>query len=176
MATASQLLKPRRFYGSHAPRATAATPAASTTTATPRHRHCNSNCRREQPFACCRATDFHQSLLTATARDPAVAAPLSAVAVREAEADEELQAASWLRALSFYRYPEERKFAAQVGRGWHSPFSLHVPNLPFCVPWPHHLSTSHAHRPSIARPHRCTATWWLRRSTRSSRWRRLTAS
>jgi hypothetical protein len=34
--------------------------------------------------------------------------------VREAEGDEELQAASWLRALSFYRYPEERKFAAQA--------------------------------------------------------------
>lgn len=37
------------------------------------------------------------------------------MAVREAEADGELQAAAWLRALSFYRYPEERKFAAQVG-------------------------------------------------------------
>ncbi len=36
------------------------------------------------------------------------------MAVREAEADGELQAAAWLRALSFYRYPEERKFAAQV--------------------------------------------------------------
>ncbi|KAL4451228.1 hypothetical protein ABPG77_009300 [Micractinium sp. CCAP 211/92] len=38
------------------------------------------------------------------------------MAVREAEADGELQAAAWLRALSFYRYPEERKFAAQVHR------------------------------------------------------------
>ena len=41
--------------------------------------------------------------------------PLAALAVREAEADGELAAAAWLRALSFYRYPEERKFAAEVG-------------------------------------------------------------
>ena len=34
--------------------------------------------------------------------------------VREADADDELQAAAWLRALSFGRYPEERKFAAEV--------------------------------------------------------------
>lgn len=34
--------------------------------------------------------------------------------MREAEADDELQAAAWLRALSFGRYPEERKFAAEV--------------------------------------------------------------
>lgn len=57
---------------------------------------------------------FHQSLLTATERTGEPAEQLAAMAVREAEADSELEAAAWLRALSFYRYPEERKFAAQV--------------------------------------------------------------
>jgi hypothetical protein len=30
------------------------------------------------------------------------------------ERDDELEAASWLRARSFYAYPEERKFAGEV--------------------------------------------------------------
>ncbi|KAI7839936.1 hypothetical protein COHA_006330 [Chlorella ohadii] len=62
------------------------------------------------------SSGFHQSLLVATER-PAGLAPLAApLEVREAEADDELQAAAWLRALSFGRYPEERKFAAEVHR------------------------------------------------------------
>ena len=75
-----------------------------------------------RPTRCSAASDgaglgFHQSLLVATER-PAALPPLPGpVQVREAEDDEELQAAAWLRAFSFYRYPEERKFAAEV-RCW----------------------------------------------------------
>lgn len=70
---------------------------------------------RRSPSPVASSTGFHQSLLTATERTGEPAQPLPAMAVREAEADGELEAAAWLRALSFYRYPEERKFAAQVG-------------------------------------------------------------
>ena len=68
-----------------------------------------------RPQLRCRATDFHQSQLTATERAAGEAPPpLPLLSVREAEDDDELQAAAWLRAFSFYRYPEERKFAAEV--------------------------------------------------------------
>lgn len=69
-----------------------------------------------RPLRCSASSSgFHQSLLMASER-PAALPPLPGpLAVREADLDDELQAAAWLRALSFYRYPEERKFAAEVG-------------------------------------------------------------
>lgn len=96
----------------------------------PRHRQ-----PARRPARCSAASEsglgFHQSLLVATER-PAALAPLPGpVDVREADSDEELQAAAWLRAFSFYRYPEERKFAAEVrctglggGRLWSRPCSV----------------------------------------------------
>ncbi|PRW20257.1 hypothetical protein C2E21_9217 [Chlorella sorokiniana] len=62
------------------------------------------------------SSGFHQSLLVATERPTGLAPLAGPLEVREAEADDELQAAAWLRALSFGRYPEERKFAAEVHR------------------------------------------------------------
>lgn len=89
--------------------AAAATPAAR-----------SSSCQRVTPASRGQhvrtaATDFHQSLLVATERDDSEPLPpLPPLVVRDADTDGELQAASWLRAFSFYRYPEERKFAAEV--------------------------------------------------------------
>lgn len=39
---------------------------------------------------------------------------VAVLACRLAESDEELQAAAWLRAQSFYVYPPERAFAGEV--------------------------------------------------------------
>eukprot|EP00887_Chlorella_sp_A99_P000250 scaffold13.g250.t1 len=42
------------------------------------------------------------------------APPLADLRVVLAEADDELEAAAWLRAMSFYAYPPERKFAGEI--------------------------------------------------------------
>ena len=51
------------------------------------------------------------------------APPLDHLLVRPAELDDELEAAAWLRAMSFYVYPPERKFAGEV-RGGGSGFGM----------------------------------------------------
>jgi hypothetical protein len=67
------------------------------------------------------ATDFHQKRFSASEiEQKADAGPLTdlqntgALIVRMGNRDDELEAASWLRARSFYAYPEERKFAGEV--------------------------------------------------------------
>ncbi|KAI3430639.1 hypothetical protein D9Q98_005232 [Chlorella vulgaris] len=101
------------------PAAAAASRAAArpTTPAThTQHPASSSRAAREPRWTRCRATDFHQSLLAATERDPSIAASPLGVEIREALSDDELRAICFLRALSFYRYPEDRKFAAHVHR------------------------------------------------------------
>ena len=77
--------------------------------------------RRNQALHVVSATDFHQKRLSASESEQTNdAGPLAglkntgALIVRMAERDDELEAASWLRARSFYAYPEERKFAGEV--------------------------------------------------------------
>lgn len=67
------------------------------------------------------ATDFHQKRLSADEtgqKTNAGSRPhlkvTGALIIRIAERDDELEAVSWLRARSFYAYPEERKFAGEV--------------------------------------------------------------
>jgi ribosomal protein S18 acetylase RimI-like enzyme len=63
------------------------------------------------------ATDFHQKRLSAEPEGerPAATAPLApTLEVRIADRDDELEAAAWLRARSFYAYPPERKFAGEI--------------------------------------------------------------
>lgn len=67
------------------------------------------------------ATDFHQKRLSASETEQINTANAlldlrngRAFTVRMGERDDELEAASWLRARSFYAYPEERKFAGEV--------------------------------------------------------------
>ena len=70
--------------------------------------------RRGLPVVC--ATDFHQSRLSADKIEKKESLPplSTAITVRLADRDDELEAASWLRARSFYAYPPERKFAGEV--------------------------------------------------------------
>jgi hypothetical protein len=72
--------------------------------------------RRNQALHVVSATDFHQKRLSASESEQKNnAGPLAdLLIVRMAERDDELEAASWLRARSFYAYPEERKFAGEV--------------------------------------------------------------
>ena len=67
------------------------------------------------------STNFHQKRLSAAETEETNAARAlpdlkntGALIVRLGERDDELEAASWLRARSFYAYPEERKFAGEV--------------------------------------------------------------
>jgi ribosomal protein S18 acetylase RimI-like enzyme len=57
---------------------------------------------------------FHQARLAADAAAPKPAAPPLAVEVRVATRDDELEAAAWLRARSFYAYNPEREFAGRI--------------------------------------------------------------
>jgi ribosomal protein S18 acetylase RimI-like enzyme len=57
---------------------------------------------------------FHQARLAADAAAPKPAAPPLAVEVRVAARDDELEAAAWLRARSFYAYNPEREFAGRI--------------------------------------------------------------
>lgn len=62
------------------------------------------------------ATDFHQRRLSAgpEGERPAAAPLAPTLEVRIADRDDELEAAAWLRARSFYAYPTERKFAGEI--------------------------------------------------------------
>lgn len=68
--------------------------------------------RRSTPTIC-NCTDFHQSRLSATTTQKPATESLN-VTIRNAHRDDELEAAAWLRAKSFYAYPPERKFAGEV--------------------------------------------------------------
>lgn len=57
---------------------------------------------------------FHQDRLQATEKTNTLEHTPMELIIKIAEEDEELQAASWLRALSFYAYPPERKFAGEL--------------------------------------------------------------
>lgn len=56
---------------------------------------------------------FHQDRMAATESIASRRLPLE-VEIRLAERDDELETAAWLRARSFYAYPEERKFAGDI--------------------------------------------------------------
>lgn len=63
---------------------------------------------------------FHQARMAASDRPDTRARDDSRVTLKydvfEAESDDQLEAASWLRAVSFYAYPPERKFAGDIHR------------------------------------------------------------
>lgn len=69
--------------------------------------------RRSQAASRLHST-FHQDRLQATDKSNTLEHTPMDLKIKIAEEDEELQAASWLRALSFYAYPPERKFAGEL--------------------------------------------------------------
>jgi GNAT superfamily N-acetyltransferase len=58
------------------------------------------------------ASEFHQNRMAATTTRPT--SPSLRPWIRLAQRDDELEAAAWLRARSFYAYPPERKFAGEI--------------------------------------------------------------
>ena len=63
------------------------------------------------------AVGFHALRMAATEDAMGKVQPIADMAIHAAEADVELEASAWLRAMSFYAYPPERKFAGEVRRG-----------------------------------------------------------
>ena len=58
------------------------------------------------------AQQFHQDRMAAS--DVSISKSPLNIEIRLAERDDELEVAAWLRARSFYAYPEERKFAGEI--------------------------------------------------------------